>query len=66
MKIFYSNNGNGVLAQLEARIAGSDEVTGSNPVSSTNRPKSALKYDKIRVLEHFYIVGVDDFNPNIL
>ena len=25
----------GVLAQLEARIAGSDEVTGSNPVSST-------------------------------
>ena len=26
----------GALAQLGARIAGSDEVTGSNPVRSTN------------------------------
>ena len=29
----------GALAQLGARIAGSDEVTGSNPVRSTNRLK---------------------------
>ena len=27
--------GNGALAQLGARIAGSDEVTGSSPVCST-------------------------------
>ena len=52
----------GVLAQLGARIAGSDEVTGSNPVSSTIRKEMAV----IRMNTAFFIIADHRINHNFL
>ena len=49
----------GALAQLGARIAGSDEVTGSSPVCSTIANSSleiGFFYAKTGVLWHFWAI----------
>jgi prevent-host-death family protein len=54
----------GAVAQLEERLTGSQEVTGSSPVSSTPKPSAllALKFpDRDSFADLEQTVGMDEF-----